>query len=103
LSEGARKETVVPVVVNGDGRREAKASPSRLMNASLMLVGMHVSTGESPSSVTVQVQRPEAAPGRPETLVIEASIKPFISLVWGGTLLMMGGFVLAILKRSKES
>jgi cytochrome c-type biogenesis protein CcmF len=39
----------------------------------------------------------------PESLVIDASIKPCINLLWGGTLVMMAGFVLACVKRSKES
>jgi cytochrome c-type biogenesis protein CcmF len=39
----------------------------------------------------------------PESLVIDASIKPCINLLWGGTLVMMAGFVLAFVKRSKES
>ena len=39
----------------------------------------------------------------PESLVIDASVKPYINLLWGGTLVMMAGFVLAFLKRSKES
>jgi cytochrome c-type biogenesis protein CcmF len=39
----------------------------------------------------------------PESLVIDASVKPGINLLWGGTLVMMAGFLLAFLKRSKES
>jgi cytochrome c-type biogenesis protein CcmF len=39
----------------------------------------------------------------PESLVIDASIKPGINLLWGGTLVIMAGFVLAFVKRSKES
>ena len=39
----------------------------------------------------------------PESLVIDASIKPCINFLWGGTLVMMAGFLLAFLKRSKES
>jgi len=38
----------------------------------------------------------------PEALVVEASIKPYINLLWGGTLVMMLGFVLSIFKRAKE-
>jgi len=44
-----------------------------------------------------------AAPVAPESLVVDASVKPLISLLWGGTLVMMAGFVLAFVKRSKES
>jgi cytochrome c-type biogenesis protein CcmF len=39
----------------------------------------------------------------PESLVVDASIKPCINLLWGGTLVMMAGFFIAFVKRSKES
>ena len=38
-----------------------------------------------------------------EILTIEASIKPFISLVWIGVLTMVAGFIIASFRRSKES
>ncbi|MGE5682378.1 MAG: heme lyase CcmF/NrfE family subunit [Bacillota bacterium] len=41
--------------------------------------------------------------GPKEVLSVEASIKPLISLVWTGVLLMVLGFVVSVLRRSKES
>lgn len=38
-----------------------------------------------------------------EALVVDASVKPGINLLWGGTIVMMAGFVIAFVKRSKES
>ncbi len=38
-----------------------------------------------------------------ETLTIDASIKPFINLVWLGTLIMVLGYILAAVRRTKES
>jgi cytochrome c-type biogenesis protein CcmF len=35
----------------------------------------------------------------PETLVLTASIKPFINLVWGGTIIMVLGFFASLLRR----
>ena len=35
----------------------------------------------------------------PETLVLTASIKPYINLVWGGTIVMVLGFFTALLNR----
>ncbi|MEW6509644.1 MAG: cytochrome c biogenesis protein CcsA [Bacteroidota bacterium] len=103
LSDGARRETVVPVLIRANGKQEYLPTPSKLMNATIMLVGMNVTMGEGPSSVIVEVQRPSEDPATPEALAVEASIKPWVSLVWGGTLVMMVGFVLAILKRSQEA
>lgn len=38
-----------------------------------------------------------------EILSIEASIKPFINLVWAGVLVMVFGFVISVVRRTKES
>ena len=38
-----------------------------------------------------------------ETLSVEASIKPFINLVWAGVLVMVFGFVISVVRRTKES
>lgn len=38
----------------------------------------------------------------PETLVLTASIKPFINLVWGGTAIMVIGFFLALMTRYRR-
>ena len=38
-----------------------------------------------------------------ETLVVEASIKPFINIVWFGTFTILVGFVLTIVRRLKET
>ena len=37
-----------------------------------------------------------------EVLSIEASIKPYINLVWTGVLLMVAGFIISAIKRTKE-
>lgn len=37
-----------------------------------------------------------------ETLVLTASIKPYINLVWSGTIVLVIGFFLSILKRRKN-
>ena len=38
----------------------------------------------------------------PETLVITASVKPFINLVWGGTVVMVLGFYFSLLTRYRK-
>jgi cytochrome c biogenesis factor len=37
----------------------------------------------------------------PETLVLTASIKPFINLVWGGTIVMVLGFFTSLVNRAR--
>jgi cytochrome c-type biogenesis protein CcmF len=57
------------------------------------------------SAVEITVKRPpdDTAPKREETLVIEASIKPMINLVWAGTITLVIGFLLTILRRTEEA
>ncbi len=38
----------------------------------------------------------------PETLILTASIKPFINLVWGGTIVMVLGFYFSLMARYKR-
>jgi len=57
----------------------------------------------------VGVQEPDATPAStgavpgPEALVADVSTKPYINLLWGGTLVMLAGFALACVKRSQEA
>jgi len=59
----------------------------------------------SKSMVEINVKMPidETVPKREETLVVEASIKPMINLVWAGTITLIVGFLLTILRRSGEA
>ena len=57
--------------------------------------------GETTVDIAVvdeSVPRTEA----PETLILTASIKPYINLVWGGTVVMVLGFFLALLARYRR-
>jgi cytochrome c-type biogenesis protein CcmF len=104
VSNGKSTETITPVAVyKGEGPPEYEPSESRLLGARINLVSMNIGMGGSnPSTITVSVDRPSNHDDHPEALVIEASIKPYINLLWAGTILMLGGFVLAIIKRGKE-
>ena len=104
LSDGKAVETVTPLAVYaGDGAPEYRPAASKLINADIQLVAMNVGMGGSHSEVTVQVNRPgEKHEEGAEALVVEASVKPFIGVLWAGTAVMFIGFVIALFKRSKE-
>ena len=57
------------------------------------------------SAVEVNVKLPvdDSTPKKEETLVIEASVKPMINLVWAGTITLIIGFLLTISRRSEEA
>ena len=48
-----------------------------------------------------EVSEPEVVMN--EVLAIEASIKPFINLVWAGVILMVAGFIISAVRRTKET
>jgi cytochrome c-type biogenesis protein CcmF len=103
IATGKDRERITPTVVYQEGQApKVRPMPSRLMNANIAVVSMNVGMGASPSTITVGVKREKSRGGQGGTLVVEASIKPFINLVWVGTLVIMVGFFLSILKRSKE-
>jgi cytochrome c-type biogenesis protein CcmF len=104
LTDGTRSETVTPLAMyESNSAPVYRPVPSSLLNANVQVVAMHVGMGSGTSSITVGVQRPGETALQPETLVVDASIKPFINLLWGGTLLLMVGLTLSIVKRSKEA
>ena len=89
-------ETITPFSVMGRG--PDGSVHSSVLNAGVQLVAMNI--GET-STVTLEVDGPPGA-ARPATVVVEASVKPFVGLLWAGTLVMLAGFVLAAVKRTKE-
>ena len=54
------------------------------------------------SSIEISYKEPDAKP-KSETLVVEASIKPYINLVWMGTVTLVVGFALTIFRRVAEA
>jgi cytochrome c-type biogenesis protein CcmF len=61
--------------------------------------------GRGKSSITVTVSTPlaEGQPKKSETLIVEASVKPFINLVWLGTVTLVAGFFITIIRRGEEA
>ena len=55
----------------------------------------------TPTAFVAVSDKPEGVADDKETLVLSASIKPLINLVWGGTIIMAIGFFIALLNRRK--
>ena len=57
------------------------------------------------SKVEIAITDPNAVSRRPkaETLIVEASVKPYINLVWAGTITLIVGFILTIVRRVQEA
>jgi len=58
--------------------------------------------GATATIAVVNTKHSSMKPKTDETLVLEASIKPFINVLWVGTGVLVLGFFLSILKRRKE-
>jgi cytochrome c-type biogenesis protein CcmF len=104
VTNGSERETITPVAVYRENSTPIyQASPSRLINADVKLLAMNVGTSSTPSTITVGVMRNDVHDHDVhDALVVEASTKPFMSMLWGGTVLIMLGVVLSIAKRTKE-
>jgi cytochrome c-type biogenesis protein CcmF len=58
---------------------------------------------QSNSETILQFKSPSHPPGPTRSVVtVDVSIKPFISLVWGGVIIMVGGFFFSIFRRRRE-
>ena len=99
LKNHVGSETVTPTAVyEPGGTTTYKPTSSKLLGANIQLVSMHVAMDAGASMVTVEVQHSGETQHAPEALIVEASIKPWIGLVWAGTIIMTLGFLLSLLK-----
>lgn len=102
IEAGGETETVVPYVVFDGKKQEYFGVESKLLMTKIEFLSMSIGgMGDGKSAIQIQVQNLGGIPlsGKREALVVDASVKPFISLVWIGTLFVLGGFVLSILRR----
>ena len=86
------------------GQREFIPAEIPEANLSIDMTNMDASGG----SVAVSVSALDGASSQPqavmkESLSVDASIKPFINLIWAGVLVMVFGFVVSVTRRTKES
>jgi cytochrome c-type biogenesis protein CcmF len=105
VQRGNDRETLHPAIKRREtGESEYHPALSKVLGTEVRLLTMSIGmNAESPSTIVVGLQRPDASPDQPEVLMVEASVKPFIIVLWGGTVIMLVGFVLAIIKRMRET
>ena len=104
-SEGGREEVVTAYqMVGGEGGGMPASYPG---GYTIALTGLHPDH-EDPQKLAVDVTvtgGAQAAAGSPaeETLIVEASVKPWINLVWSGFIILSVGLLVTIVRRAKES
>ncbi|MBV6479158.1 MAG: hypothetical protein HGGPFJEG_01919 [Ignavibacteria bacterium] len=100
-------ETIAPKIKYTDGNPEyltAKISGNDTYN--FYFVKMQVKgEAEGGTTATFAVVNTKTSPLKnkaEETLVLTASVKPFINILWTGTVVLVIGFFISIIKRRKE-
>jgi len=97
-----KQEGVIVALKNINGKRELTSFELKEKNMIIKLQNI-----DAAGKVEVLVSHPDEGgmmetTGK-ETLTITASIKPFINLVWMGVLVMFAGFLIAVVRRAKET
>ncbi|MFA5835081.1 MAG: cytochrome c biogenesis protein CcsA [Bacteroidota bacterium] len=104
ITKGHEKETVVPYVIYNGQDPKYFGVESKLLGGKIEFLSMSIGgMGEGRSAIQIAIKNEGEIPltGSKEALVVEASVKPFISLVWVGTLFVLTGFVISILRRKR--
>jgi cytochrome c-type biogenesis protein CcmF len=106
VRRGGTTEAVVPVTIYREGKTPTYQSALlKDGQTSIQLVHVNVDMTTKESSIAIAVHRDgqQARSEKDEVLVVEASVKPFISLLWTGTVILFVGFIVAIIRRAKEA
>ncbi len=106
VERGGTVTTIKPLMKNTGGSVDfVPASPDG--DTTQLVISKLEPNREDPSksAITITIRRQQAASAAPqrETLIVEASIKPYINLVWMGTITLVVGFGLTILRRIEEA
>lgn len=108
VSDGKFTETILPKIKYTDGNPEYQvAGMSGKEHIRIYLAKMNVTNpgqkdGATASIAVVNTNEKQDTQAGTESLVITASIKPFINILWAGTVIMVLGFFISIIKRRKE-
>ncbi len=104
LADGKEYSVKPAMIIQGEGRKSESAE-LKDKNLRFEITNMEAGSG----SVDIEISNLDEGSGSShsqvskEVLTVEASIKPFISLVWIGVILMVIGFIFSAYRRSKES
>jgi len=105
IEKDGKSSSVVAKMKNSNGK--ITYEPASVGGLRLNIVRIQPNSEEpEKSSVEMSFETQSlSAPKRskPETLVVEASIKPYINVLWIGTFTILVGFMMTIIRRSRET
>lgn len=103
LETNGKSETIEPYMENTKEGPIFRAAESKNANLKVYINNMNASDGIVELTFESLSENQTAQLTPKEILTIEASIKPFISLIWIGVVVMVIGFIISAFRRSKES
>jgi cytochrome c-type biogenesis protein CcmF len=100
IKRGSKTEEVVPVTVyRGAEKLETRKATTKDGAVGFELIAMNIGTRSIPSTIELSVTG-SAVPAPPviksQLLVVEASLKPFMSVVWAGAVFILFGLVVSL-------
>jgi cytochrome c-type biogenesis protein CcmF len=103
ITKGKETEKAVPAIsYEQSGTPKYSVVYSKLLGSNLQLTKMQIGQGGQESEITVGVTKEAGTHQASETLIVEASIHPYIMLVWIGSVLMFLGMIIAYARRKNE-
>ncbi len=108
--KGAGSEQIVPKKSIKKGQMEDE--PATFENAYEFTLGQLRPDQDNRENSTIEISvkdiavsqaAEQAASGKGDILVVEATVKPFINLVWSGLMILLIGFCVTIYRRFQES
>jgi len=104
--DGSAAKPVTPAKVIKNG--QTSDVPARFEERFEITIAGLSPDRESRENSTVElavrdVMRAADTPAAPDILVAEASVKPYINLVWAGVIILLVGFLVTIVRRAQEA
>jgi cytochrome c-type biogenesis protein CcmF len=101
------QEIIPTTTYDLQGNPEMKTAYLKNGHLGFQLLAMTVGSGAKKSQVQINVVGIEgmkhAGTQKPETLIAEISVKPFMNFVWIAALMIIGGLTIAMLRRLKQN
>ncbi len=93
-----------PGIQMENGERKSLPAESKETNLKIEINNVSATSGQAELVISKlnDKNKQQSSPPK-EVLTINASVKPFISLVWSGVLIIVLGFILSAARRTKES
>jgi cytochrome c-type biogenesis protein CcmF len=107
VKRGAKSEEVIPVTIyRGTEKPEMRKVTTKDGVLGFELIAMNVGTKAMPSTIELSISGasvPAAPVVRSQLLVIEASVKPFMSVLWAGAVFVLFGLIISLTSKLNGS